>query len=334
MNIGILGAGSWGTTLAEHLHQLNHSVTLWSWSKRDVENMRITGRNTVYMPEIAIPEKMVVTGDIGEATAGMDMLVIATPSQFVRSVLTRIPTGQLNSPYIVNVAKGIEKDSLLRMSEVVRDTLPQLPAARYAVLSGPSHAEEVCKRRPTTVVAASSDTETISIVIDTFMSGSFRVYASNDVTGVELGGALKNIIAIGAGICDGSRFGDNAKAALITRGLAEIRRLGVELGADPHTFAGLSGLGDLIVTTMSQLSRNRFVGQEIGKGRPVKEVLDSMSMVAEGVDTARAAYELSRKHDVEMPIIRQMYEILFNEKDPVQATQDLMTREAKNELWS
>lgn len=334
MNIGILGAGSWGTTLAEHLHQLNHTVTLWSWSVRDVENMRITGRNTVYMPEIAIPEGMAVTGDIGEATAGMDMLVIATPSQFVRGVLTRIPAEQLTSPYIVNVAKGIEKDTLLRMSEVVRDTFPQLPAARYAVLSGPSHAEEVCKRRPTTVVAASSDADTTSLVIDTFMSDSFRVYAGNDVTGVELGGALKNVIAIGAGICDGSRFGDNAKAALITRGLAEIRRLGVELGADPLTFAGLSGLGDLIVTTMSRLSRNRFVGEEIGKGRPVREVLDSMSMVAEGVDTARAAYELSRRHGVEMPIIRQMYEILFNEKDPVQATQDLMTREAKNELWS
>ncbi len=334
MKIGILGAGSWGTTLAELLFRSGHAVRLWSWSERDVENIRITGRNTVYLPDIEIPEGLAVTTDLAMTTNRADMLVLATPSQFLRSVLERVPRETLGDPIIVNVAKGIENGTLLRMSEVVGDVLPQLAPERYAVLSGPSHAEEVCLRRPTTVVAASTSKETTRQVIDTFMTESFRVYGSGDVAGVELGGSLKNVIAIGAGICDGSRFGDNTKAALITRGIAEIRRLGETLGADPHTFAGLSGLGDLIVTTMSRHSRNRHVGEEIGKGRPVKEVLADMSMVAEGVDTTRSAYELAQKHNVEMPIVNEMYEILFNGKDPVQATQDLMMRVAKNEVWS
>lgn len=334
MKIGILGAGSWGTTLAELLHGKGAAVTLWSWSERDVENIRITGRNTVYLPDVEIPPGLHVTADLAEASAGMDMLVLATPSQFLRGVLERVPASSLADPLIVNVAKGIENGTLLRMSEVVADVLPGLSADRYAVLSGPSHAEEVCKRRPTTVVAAASSRATTAAVIDAFMTESFRIYASDDVAGVELGGSLKNVIAIGAGICDGSRFGDNTKAALITRGLAEIRRLGEVLGANAQTFAGLSGLGDLIVTTMSRHSRNRFVGEEIGKGRPVREILAGMSMVAEGVDTTRSAHELALKHNVEMPIVREMHEILFNGKDPVQATQDLMTREAKNEVWS
>ncbi len=334
MKIGILGAGSWGTTLAELLHGSGRTVTLWSWSERDVRNMRITGRNTVYLPDVAIPPDMHVTADLADATAFMDMLVIATPSQFVRGVLARIPRESLGEPLIVNVAKGIENGTLLRMSELVRDVLPQLSPDRYAVLSGPSHAEEVCLRRPTVLVAASTSVDTAASVTETFMTESLRIYAGSDVAGVELGGSLKNVIAIGAGICDGSHYGDNAKAALITRGIAEIRRLGEVLGANPHTFAGLSGLGDLIVTTMSRHSRNRYVGEEIGKGRPVKDVLAGMSMVAEGVDTTRSAHELAQKHGVEMPIVREMYEILFNGKDPVQATQDLMTREAKNEVWS
>ena len=334
MKIGVLGAGSWGTTLADLLHGNGAEVTLWSWSERDVENIRITGRNTVYLPDVEIPQDLRVTADLAAATAGMDMLVLATPSQFMRGVLARIPAAGLGDPLIVNVAKGIENGTLLRMSEVVADVLPSLSPPRYAVLSGPSHAEEVCKKRPTTVVAASVDRDTTAAVIAAFMTESFRVYASDDVVGVELAGSLKNIIAIGAGICDGSRFGDNSKAALITRGLAEIRRLGEVLGADPHTFAGLSGLGDLIVTTMSRHSRNRHVGEEIGRGRPVREVLGEMTMVAEGVDTTRSAHELAQRHGVDMPIVREMHAILFDGKDPVQATQDLMTREAKNEVWS
>lgn len=334
MNIGILGAGSWGTTLAHLLHGNGAAVTLWSWSARDVENIRITGRNTVYLPDVEIPRGLRVTADLAEAASGKDMLVLATPSQFLRGVLARVPDGGVGEPIVVNVAKGIENGTLLRMSEVVAELLPRLAPGRYAVLSGPSHAEEVCKGRPTTVTAASTDRDTTAAVIETFMTDAFRVYASDDVTGVELAGSLKNVIAIGAGICDGSRFGDNTKAALITRGLAEIRRLGEVLGADPHTFAGLSGLGDLVVTTMSRHSRNRHVGEEIGRGRPVREVLGEMTMVAEGVDTTRSAHELALRHNVDMPIVREMHAILFHGKDPVQATQDLMTRVAKNEVWS
>jgi glycerol-3-phosphate dehydrogenase (NAD(P)+) len=334
MNIGILGAGSWGTTLAALLCENQHTVTLWSYDSRDTERMRTTGRNSVYLPDLQLPDELVVTGDIVAAAEGRDMLVISTPSQFVRPVLQRLPVDLATNALIVNVAKGIENGSLLRISQVVHELWPQIAPGQYAVLSGPSHAEEVSQKRPTTVVAASSNPQTTGAVIEAFMTESFRVYGSDDVIGVELGGSLKNVIAIGAGICDGSQFGDNTKAALITRGLAEIRRLGAALNADPHTFAGLSGLGDLIVTTMSRHSRNRHVGVEIGKRRPVREVLAEMTMVAEGVDTTRSAHELALTLGVEMPIIHQMYEILFNDKDPIHATQELMTREAKSEGWT
>ena len=334
MNIGILGAGSWGTTLAALLCEKQHTVTLWAYDARDVENMRRDGRNTVYLPDLQLPTALEVTGDAREAVRGKDMLVISTPSQFVRNVLSLVPGEEAGDAVIVNVAKGIENGSLLRVSQVVHAVWPQVMRGQYAVLSGPSHAEEVSMKRPTTVVAASSNPRSTELVIETFMTESFRVYGSDDVVGVELGGSLKNVIAIGAGICDGSQFGDNTKAALITRGLAEIRRLGAALNADPHTFAGLSGLGDLIVTTMSRHSRNRHVGVEIGKGRPVREVLAEMTMVAEGVDTTRSAHELALKLGVEMPIIHQMYAILFEDKDPILATQELMTREAKHEGWT
>ncbi len=333
MNIGILGAGSWGTTLAALLCENAHTVTLWSHEPRDVENMRSTRRNSVYLPDFILPDALQVTGDITEASAERDMLVIATPSQFVRSVLQRLDERLVRPALLVNVAKGIENGSLLRMSEVVRAVFPSSEPGHYAVLSGPSHAEEVCQKRPTTVVAAAEDQQTTDTVIRTFMTDSFRVYGSTDVTGVELGGSLKNVIAIGAGICDGSQFGDNTKAALITRGIAEMRRLGAAMEADPHTFAGLSGLGDLIVTTMSRHSRNRFVGEQIGKGRKVKDVLAAMSMVAEGVATTRSAHELAQRVGAEMPITHQMFEILFNDKDPIKATRELMTREAKDEVW-
>ncbi|MBN1448185.1 MAG: NAD(P)-dependent glycerol-3-phosphate dehydrogenase [Bacteroidetes bacterium] len=333
MKIGILGAGSWGTTLAALLCENSHDATLWSNDPRDIENIRRTGRNTVYLPDLPLPADLSVTEDITEVSSGKDILVIATPSQYVRSVLQRIPEKSVGAALIVNVAKGIENRTLLRMSEVVQEVFPSFDRNHYAVLSGPSHAEEVSQKRPTTVVAAASNPRTTSIVISTFMTQSFRVYGSSDVVGVELGGSLKNVIAIGAGICDGSGFGDNTKAALITRGIAEIRRLGDAMDADPHTFAGLSGLGDLIVTTMSRHSRNRYVGEEIGKGRPVRDILANMTMVAEGVDTTRSAHELAQNVGVEMPITHQMYEILFNEKDPILATQELMTREAKHEVW-
>ncbi|MCZ7558320.1 MAG: NAD(P)-dependent glycerol-3-phosphate dehydrogenase [Bacteroidia bacterium] len=334
MKIGVLGAGSWGTTLAVLLSNNNHNVTLWSWSAEDAETMRASGRNTVYLPDLPLPAALRISCDITQTCTDADLLVVSTPTQHIRAVLTGIPVDLLRDPILVNVAKGIEKDSLLRVSQVIADVVPGFDPHRYAILSGPSHAEEVAQQRPTTVVAASINPRTTALTAQVFMTDTFRVYGSDDVVGVELGGALKNVIAIGAGICDGSNFGDNTKAALITRGIAEIRRLGVHLGSDPHTFAGLSGLGDLIVTTMSRHSRNRYVGEQIGKGRKLPDILQEMRMIAEGVDTARSAHDLAVRHGVEMPIVAQMYEILFNGKDPILATQELMTRQAKNEVWS
>ncbi len=333
MKIGIIGAGSWGTALAVVLHSNGHDVTLWSYSREDIELMTKTGVNRNYLPALRIPDGLRITHDLEVSITGMDMLVISTPSQFVRSVLANAPRLGDRPPAIVNVAKGIEHVTLLRMSEVIREIFPTLGEDRYAILSGPSHAEEVSMQRPTSLVVASKNSSLCRTVIDTFMTSYVRIYSSNDVIGVELGGALKNVIAIGAGICDGSAFGDNTKAALITRGIAEMRRLGIALGADPHTFAGLSGLGDLIVTTMSKYSRNRFVGEEIGRGKKLNEILAGMKMIAEGVETARSVVTLSRKHGVEMPIMQEVYRILFEEKDSVQATMELMTRQAKDEVW-
>ncbi len=333
MTIGVLGAGSWGTTLSVVLHENGHRVTLWSFSQEDADSLRTARTNPRYLPGIAIPEGIAITTDIETAVRDMDIIVIATPTQFVRSVLGQVAPLKPGC-YIVNVAKGIENTSLFRISELVHALMPDFSMDRYAVLSGPSHAEEVIRRKATTVVVASDGNETSTLVRDTFSTKYFRIYSSNDVTGVELGGSLKNVIAIGAGICDGGDYGDNTKAALITRGIAEMRRLGTALNADPHTFAGLSGLGDLIVTTMSRHSRNRYVGEQIGKGRKLPEILSEMSMIAEGVETTRSAHELAIRTGIEMPITTEMFKILFEEKDPVTATQELMTRQLKDETWS
>ncbi len=333
MNIGVLGAGSWGTTLATLLHYNHHQVCLWSYRREDAECILKTRYNASYLPELFIPPEIGVYHETEPVAIGKDILVLATPAQYVRSVLSQISANTIGSPIIVNVAKGIERGTLQRMSEVVHETLQAIPQEHYACLSGPSHAEEVSIQIPTSVVVASSSNRTVQVVQSVFMTKYFRVYGSADVLGVELGGSLKNVIAIGAGIIDGVGFGDNTKSALITRGIAEMRRLGVALGADPHTFAGLSGLGDLIVTCMSKHSRNRFVGQEIGKGKKLSEIVNSMNMVAEGIETTRSAYDLSMKYKIEMPIVHQVYRILFEDKDPRQATTDLMTREAKDEVW-
>ena len=333
MNIGVIGAGSWGTTLAVVLHENAHAVTLWSYSTADIKTMLATRSNRDYLPDLHIPGAIVVTGDLALAAGGKDLLVLATPSQFLRSVLQPLRHATLGDPLIVNVAKGIENDTLLRMSQVVRDVLPDSDPGRYAVLSGPSHAEEVSAKKATSVVAASADARSMQVVQAAFMTSYLRVYGSSDVTGVELGGSVKNVIAIGAGICDGAGFGDNTKAALITRGIAEMRRLGIALGADAHTFAGLSGLGDLIVTTMSRHSRNRHVGEEIGRGRRLRDILASMRMVAEGVETTRSTHDLALRAGVEMPITHQMHAILFEEKDPGDAMAELMMRAARDEVW-
>ena len=278
-----------------------------------------------------VPDTVAVTSDIAAAVDGAEMIVAAVPSQFLRSVMLQIADYPFDRATVVNVAKGVENGTLLTMSEMLHDALPALPPSHIATLSGPSHAEEVSRKIPTTVVAASIDMGTARKVQRIFMNPSFRVYVSNDIRGVEIGGSLKNVIAIAAGIIDGAELGDNTKAAVMTRGIAEIARVGVAMGAHVRTFSGLSGIGDLMVTCMSRHSRNRFVGVEIGKGRNLDEILGDMVMVAEGVATTQSAYELAARVGVEVPIIAEVHRILFEGKDPLVACHDLMTRDPKRE---
>jgi len=331
MNISVLGAGGWGTTLAIILHYNGHKVTLWEFKKDYVKLLNKKRVNEIYLPGIKIPDEIVITHDFDESTAKMNLIILAVPSQFLGGVIKKAKYSDINNSILVSVAKGIENKSLMTMSKMLKDEFPELDDSQIGVLSGPSHAEEVSRRIPTAVVAASKNIDTSRTIQSSFMTSYFRVYSSKDILGVELGGAFKNIIAIGAGIIDGAKFGDNTKAAIMTRGIAEISRLGVAIGAEPETFAGLSGMGDLIVTCMSKHSRNRFVGEQIGAGKKLKEVLKSMEMVAEGVETSRSASQLSKKLNVETPITNEVYKILFEDKDPVKATNDLMTRDMKME---
>jgi len=332
VKITILGAGSWGTTLALILNKNQHAVTCWSFDKNDVDAIKYSGENKRFLPEIAIPKEISFTNDLTGSIEYAEVIVVAVPSHAVRSVMESFDLSTRQDLIWINVAKGIENNSLLRVSEVISQ-VGNIPEEKIAVLFGPTHAEEVSRKIPTAIVAASVDKGTAKLVQDLFMTRYFRVYANLDIIGVELGGALKNIIAVAAGICDGAGFGDNTKAALITRGLVEINRMGVKLGAYPDTFAGLSGMGDLIVTCTSKHSRNRYVGEQIGKGRKLQAVLEEMVMVAEGVKTTASAYELSKRENVEMPITEQVYLSLFEDKPPVEAMKDLMTRDAKIEDW-
>lgn len=331
MRIAVLGAGSWGTTLAILLANKSHSVTLWSYREQDAEAIRTTRQNPSFLPGITLPSTIAVTSNLLASVEGAEMIVTAVPSQFVRSVVVQLRHVIRGSVVAVNVAKGVENGSLMTMSEVLHDTLPDISARNIATLSGPSHAEEVSRNIPTTVVAASADPDTAKLVQSTFIVPYFRVYASADLRGVEIGGSLKNVIAIAAGIIDGANLGDNTKAAVMTRGIAEIARVGVAMGAHIRTFSGLSGIGDLMVTCMSRHSRNRHVGVEIGKGRKLPDILQEMVMVAEGVATTQSAHELARRVGVETPIVDQVYKILFEQKDPLKACYDLMTRDPKGE---
>ena len=332
MRIAVLGAGGWGMTLAILLAENFHPVTLWAYREADALRMRLTRENPDFLPGIRIPESVEIAHELTAAIAGKEMLVAAVPSQYLRSVIEQIRGRIPKDVTIVNVAKGIENRSLLTMSEMIHEVIPEIPPARIATLSGPSHAEEVSRRIPTTVVAASIDQATARVVQTAFMIPSFRVYASSDIKGVEIGGSLKNVIAIAAGIIDGANLGDNTKAAVMTRGIAEISRVGVALGADLRTFSGLSGIGDLMVTCMSRHSRNRYVGVEIGKGRKLPDILAEMIMIAEGIATTQSAYDLARKVGVETPIVDQVHKILFEGKDPLKACSDLMTRDPKGEI--
>lgn len=332
MRIAVLGAGSWGTTLAILLANNSHAVSLWSYSDQYTRTIRTTRENPSFLPGVRIPESVEATSDLQEAVADREMIVAAVPSQYLRDVVSQLKSASLERRIIVNVAKGIENGTLMTMSEMLHDVLPEVKGGNIATLSGPSHAEEVSQDIPTTVVAASSDVQTAKIVQATFMRPYFRVYASADIRGVELGGSLKNVIAIAAGVIDGAKLGDNTKAALMTRGIAEITRLGVKLGAQERTFSGLSGIGDLMVTCMSRHSRNRHVGVEIGKGRTLPDILAEMVMVAEGVETTKSAKALAQKVGVEVPIVNEVYKMLFEAKNPHDACYDLMTRDPKGEV--
>jgi len=331
MKVTVLGAGSWGTTLALVLLENGHDVNLWTYKPAQAELMRQKRENPDFLPGIDLPPQLDIMTDIEKASRNRDLIVAAVPSQFLRSVIEKIADLDLGETVICNVAKGVENNTLMTMSEVLLDVLKHEKKENIAILSGPSHAEEVCRKMPTAIVSAAYKMKAAKVVQNAFMTPYFRVYVNEDIRGVELGGAIKNIIAVGAGISDGAGFGDNTKAAIMTRGVYEITRLGVKMGAQPRTFAGLSGIGDLIVTCMSRHSRNRYVGEQIGKGRKLEEILKEMLMVAEGVASTKSVRDLSRKHRIEMPIVESVYEMLFENKDPHKATVELMTRDAKGE---
>jgi glycerol-3-phosphate dehydrogenase (NAD(P)+) len=331
MNICVLGAGGWGTALGILLHNNKNNVTLWEYDKEYAHTLDEYRENFYYLPKVRIPKQIKITNDIDIAIYKKDIIVVATPTQYIRHVISNIKHIDLTKRIILSVSKGIENETLMPVSKIFLDVFNKIKKRNIVVLSGPSHAEEVSRQIPTAVVAASEDISNAGVAQKVFSNKFFRVYRSSDLQGVELGGALKNIIAIAAGISDGAGFGDNTKAAIMTRGIREITRLGMKLGAHENTFFGLSGMGDLIVTCMSKHSRNRFVGEEVGKGRKLKDVLGEMKMVAEGVATTESTQELAQKIKVELPIIEQVYKVLFMNKNPHKATEILMTRDLKTE---
>ncbi len=331
MNITVLGAGSWGIALAMQANINNHNVTLWEINKEAAKILDETREEKNKLPSIKIPKEISITSDIKTAVTDVDLIVVVVPSQFIRSTSKLLAGVLFSAKKIVVATKGIEFGTSFRMSEVLKDEVSFATDENIAVLSGPSHAEEVVKSLPTTVVSASKNLKLAQEIQKAFSSNTFRVYTNSDITGVELGAALKNVIAVAAGISDGLGFGDNAKAALMTRGIVEIGRLGEMLNAKSSTFLGLAGIGDLIVTCSSRHSRNRKLGEQIGKGLSLDEALKNMVMVAEGVETSKSAYELSQKFNVETPIIEQVYNILFKNKDPREAVSELMVRSFKNE---
>ena len=326
--IAVIGAGSWGTALAISLAESGHAVSLWTRRQEHAEAMKADGENKKYLPGIAFPETLTVADTMEAAIVGAELVMFSTPAQGFRSVLNQAKPYLTKDMVLVNVAKGIEQKSLKRLSEIAEEAVP---GVKYVVLSGPSHAEEVGKLMPTTIVAAAEDLELAEFVQDIFMTEALRIYTNTDVVGVELGGALKNIIALGAGISDGMGFGDNAKAALMTRGMTEMSRLGVALGAKEETFAGLTGMGDLIVTCTSMHSRNRRCGIMIGEGMTPQDAVAHVGMVVEGMFTAEAAYELAKKVGVEMPITEAIYGVINGTVNAREAVIALMTRQRKHE---
>ena len=328
-NVGVLGAGSWGTALALLLHKNGHHVTVWSISKEEVEMLSKEREHKSKLPGVKLPEEMQFTNVLEEAIQGKNFMVLAVPSPFTRATARNMKSYVAENQIIVDVAKGIEEDTLMTLSQQIHEEIPQ---ADVAVLSGPSHAEEVGRGLPTTCVVGAKTKKTAEYLQEAFMNEVFRVYTSPDMLGIELGGALKNVIALAAGIADGLGYGDNTKAALITRGIAEIARLGVAMGGKMESFTGLTGIGDLIVTCASVHSRNRRAGILIGQGKTMEEAMEEVKMVVEGVYSTKSAVKLAEKYNVSIPIIEQVKAVLFEGKNPGEAVKELMLRDKRIEI--
>lgn len=326
--IAVLGDGGWGTTLAIVLNKKGFSLALWSAFKDYAIYLDKKRANPKFLPAIKIPKTIKITADLKESLNNASIIILAIPSQYLRPVLGKIKRFDLSRAIIVNVAKGIETASLKRMSEVIADELGEI---KQAMLSGPTIAREVALGIPTTAVISSKDLAVAKYLQGIFNSERFRIYTNKDLIGVELGGSLKNVIAIACGISDGLGFGTNTKAALLARGLAEMTRLGKKMGANEKTLFGISGLGDLVTTCISPFSRNRFLGEQIGKGKKIKTIIKQLQMIAEGYPTTKSAYQLSEKYNVAMPITQEVYSVLYKNKNPLKAVKDLMTRERKEE---
>lgn len=326
--IGVVGAGSWGTALALVLGKNGHEVTLWSSREAKAKELCEIRENKDKLPGVKIPEEIEITADIETAVKDKELIVLGVPSLYIRGTAAKMAPFIQAGQVIVNVSKGIEESTLYTMTDIIAE---EIPNAEVAVLSGPSHAEEVSRNIPTTVVAGAKNRKTVEKVQSIFMNEVFRVYTSPDMLGIEVGGALKNVIALAAGISDGLGFGDNTKAALITRGIAEMSRLGVAMGGYQETFSGLAGMGDLIVTCASKHSRNRRAGYLIGQGYSMQDAMDEVKMVVEGVHSAKAALKLADKYYVRMPIIEQVNAVLFDGKSATEAVRDLMIRDGKTE---
>lgn len=332
LKIGVVGAGSWGTALANLLAVKGYAIDLWVFEAEIKDQIRQLGENPVFLPGVQLSSNLHPSNDLVEVVSAKDMVLIVVPSHVVRQTSLKMAGHLSKDTIIVSASKGIENQSHLTMTGVLRETLVSMPAHRLAVLSGPSFAREVARNLPTVVTVASKDAAAAELVQQVMATPYFRVYTSTDVIGVELGGSLKNVIAIAAGVIDGLELGLNTRAALITRGMTEIRRLGLKMGANPRTFTGLAGFGDLILTCTGDLSRNHTVGKKIGQGEKVNDILGQMRMVAEGVKTAKSVYDLSRKLGVEMPISHETYRILYEDLAPREAVIRLMTRDLKQEL--
>lgn len=332
-SVCVIGAGAWGTALSWSLARCGHDVTLWAYEKEVADSINTVRENSVFLPGVKLPDGLTATCDMSEAARGKSIFLLVAPSQFMRGVMGKFAAVAPEEGIVISATKGIENDSLAMPVEIIEQTLPEGLRKRVCCLSGPTFARELVKEVPTAATVASKDEEAARLAQEVLAAPYFRLYVHNDVIGVELGGAVKNVIAIAAGISDGLGFGHNTRAALITRGLSEMTRLGVDMGADPKTFAGLSGMGDLVLTCTGDLSRNRTVGLRLGKGESLEEITTSMKAVAEGVATSLSVHRLAEKRGVELPITAEVYNVLYERKAPKDAVRDLMSRELKTEFY-